>query len=201
MAAVGSHPRNTMRTVATFQSHFVRVEDRCLDLSAARSFRFVSSSSKRKLWIFRRRSGISNEGHARALIQRGKILLEPEHTGVSQLTSLPYSDASLHVAILERPLHSLVGLLAGRKMRGRRLSRPLRPAVGAWVGARLHDSVAGYVGFGIKTAVASSGSFTHLSTHPARMTNCNPLGHTRAHRGTPGYVETRGSTATQRAEH
>ena len=146
MAAVGSPPRNTMRTVVTFHSHFVRVEDRSLDLAAARSFRFVSSSSERK----RRRLGISKEGHARSLIQRGKTLLEPEQTGVSQLTSLPYGDLSLHVAILERPLNSPVGLLAGRKMRGRRLLRPLRLAVGAWVGGRLHDSVAGYVGLGYK---------------------------------------------------
>ena len=94
-----------------------------------------------------------------------------------------------------------LGLLASRKMRGRRLLRSLDLAEGAWVGGRLHDSEAVYVGFGIQTAVASSGSITHLSTHPARMTNCNPLGHTRAHRGTPAYVETRGGTATHRAEY
>ena len=111
MAAVGSPSRNTMRTVATFHSHFVRVEDRCLDLAAARSFRFVSCSSERKLWICCRRLGISKEGHARSLVQRGKTLLEPEKTGVPQLTSLPYGDLSLHVAILEWPLHSLSACL------------------------------------------------------------------------------------------
>ena len=43
-----------------------------------------------------------------------------------------------------------IGLLASRKMRGRRLLRSLDLAVGAWVGGRLHDSVAGYVGLGYK---------------------------------------------------
>ena len=43
-----------------------------------------------------------------------------------------------------------LGLLASRKMRGRRLLRSLDLAVGAWVGGRLHDSVAGYVGLGYR---------------------------------------------------
>ena len=43
-----------------------------------------------------------------------------------------------------------VGLLAGRRMRGLRLARPLRLALGAQVGGRLHESVAGYVGLGYK---------------------------------------------------
>ena len=43
-----------------------------------------------------------------------------------------------------------LGLLASRKMRGRRLLRSLDLAVGAWVGGRLHDSEAVYVGLGYK---------------------------------------------------
>ena len=53
----------------------------------------------------------------------------------------------MHAGISEHALNLKVGTLAAPGMRGLRLAWPLRPAVGAWVGGRLHETVAAYVCF------------------------------------------------------